>query len=226
MFLGVINYTFDKIMGEQVNEERAQKDLQAIGQSSATKEKQEVKEEPKKISAKSEKINRSRGKIGGAAHDDSGANILDNSVFNGVNATISKDLNDATNSQLLNIHEDDKPENHAEPVKTILINARKKKSFVGFCAITLANPYFSILRLTAIVLNSVTLAMIKYPETSREVAFQQHINVCLTFFFLIDNIVSIAGSGFKNYFREFYNIFDLVLSLISKLAGYQTSLKF
>jgi len=41
-------------------------------------------------------------------------------------------------------------------------------------------------------------------------------NVILTVFFLLENLVVCVGGGIRNFFREKYNLFDSLVSLISR----------
>lgn len=213
LFLGVINYTFDKIMSEHVKKEAHDKDIQS---SQAENDAKVAPVESIANKSKNNRKNRSRGRIIKAEHDESGANIFDNSEVVSAVVSVCKDLNKSSPDPKGVDQPDEDSEKYTEPVKTILVNIRQKRGIVGVCAIALSNPYFSILRLVAIALNSITLAMIRYPDTSNEVNFQQNANVALTIFFLIENMIIMIGSGFRNYVREFYNIFELVLSLISR----------
>lgn len=209
LFLGVINYTFDKIMIEYETEElaRAEKDPKV---SSTTIVKQQTVFSKQTTQKKKKRSDRDK------VQEESAINILDCSEMVNkqdnpqnrceikANEVIGAGQNE-TNSEI----------KHEEPVKTVIANSESKVAWIRLCAKLLINPYFSIVRLLATVVNTISLSMIRYPENQIESRVLFYINIFLTLFFLFENIVLIVGEGFKNYVKEIFPIFDLLLSIIS-----------
>ena len=58
--------------------------------------------------------------------------------------------------------------------------------------------------------------MTRYPQKKSEERFLSVSNVVLTVFFLGENLVVCVGGGVRNFFREKYNVFDSLISLVSR----------
>jgi hypothetical protein len=218
LFLGVINYTFDKIMIEHEIEELRQTNLLR---------KKTLLESPVPglNLAISGLVKKTRGKRIASVHDESGANILEASgMLDSPPATVSPIQKEGDPSEKLSAainEQKDDSEQLDEPLKTVVHKAQAATGCEKACARLLISPYFTILRLLASLVNTVSLAMIQYPEKQSETKALFYINIGLTLFFLVENIVLLIGEGFRNYIREIFPIFDLLLSVVSRLEVYK-----
>jgi Ion transport protein len=68
----------------------------------------------------------------------------------------------------------------------------------------------------SIILNTLSLAMDKYPIDLSQTNFLEKVNIVFTIFFLIEMIIKMLALGIKDYFKgSAFNIFDSVIVLAS-----------
>lgn len=79
------------------------------------------------------------------------------------------------------------------------------------------NPYFDLLITLAIILNTIVLAMDSYPQIGGESVqrIMEMSNQIFTYIFILEVIIKIIGLGFREFLREKFNQFDLVVVLVS-----------
>lgn len=212
LFLGVINFTFDKIIEKHEMQEILKSEKLSLKQVAANN----------KISQDSRKYltRRRRNPNSRVDPNDSSIRFLNSSPKSSSNDPSPK----AANSQLdqsqlgpeAKSSDLDNAEEHQEPIKTLLMNTKSPNPCVKMSARMIANPFFSIVRLLAILVNTFILVMIRYPEKQSEVRILFYTNIVVALFFLVENIVLLIGQGFKNYLKEVFLVFDLLLCLISR----------
>jgi hypothetical protein len=214
LFLGVINYTFDKVMLE--NESGDQR-----GSIDSSQDEPPASRPPANAKPKPARAGR-RAKAGrGLAHDDSAVNILDCADLPpgtpALDSPKRRTPAPLTDPPVCDEKAVTDKELHEEPVRTVIANTESGPGCVRLSARMLVNPYFSILKLLATLVNTISLAMIRYPEKQIETKVMFYLNIMLTLFFLFENIVLLVGEGIRNYFKEVFPVFDLLLSIISKI---------
>lgn len=85
------------------------------------------------------------------------------------------------------------------------------------------DPYFDVIILIAIIINTVTLALDAYPELPGwALNALQILNYIFTTVFSIEVIFKMIGLGLFEYWRDHFNKFDLIIVLISIGELFQT----
>jgi len=101
-----------------------------------------------------------------------------------------------------------------------LVN-KKKRTACGklwYCFYVLCESNaFSIVMNTSIILNSVIMAMNRYPISNEEQSFLTYSNYFFYFLFLVEMIVKQIGLGLKGYFVDRFNQFDCLIVIISTI---------
>ena len=65
------------------------------------------------------------------------------------------------------------------------------------------------------IVNSVILAMARYPIDPELESLMQQLNLGFYFFFLFELFIQLLGRGFRNYFSDRFHWFDFFVILIS-----------
>ncbi|XP_066933924.1 voltage-dependent T-type calcium channel subunit alpha-1H-like isoform X2 [Clytia hemisphaerica] len=110
---------------------------------------------------------------------------------------------------------DDQTPSKKSPRKT-WIN-QKQKLIVQFCE----SDCFKVSIMTAIFLNTVTMAMEHYRQPSSMTMALEIFNTIFTTVFLIEFVLKFTGYGFYGYIKNAFNVFDGIVVIISiiELAG-------
>ena len=66
-----------------------------------------------------------------------------------------------------------------------------------------------------IVINTVILALDKYPSSEHYDRSLEKVNIVFTLIFILEMILKLLGLGLKDYFLEKFNIFDFVVVIVS-----------
>lgn len=92
-----------------------------------------------------------------------------------------------------------------------------KNPIVLFCYQVLMNPYFDSIIIFVIILNTMCLAMDKYPKYEEEwiILVLSNLNFIFTVIFTAEAVIKMVGLGFKEFNKEKFNQFDLVIVIIS-----------
>ena len=91
-----------------------------------------------------------------------------------------------------------------------------RNKFVQWCYRRIMDPYFDTLILLAIVLNTITLALDQYPNLAAWALEALRItNYVFTAIFTIEVILKLIGLGIREFLREGFNQFDLLIVIIS-----------
>jgi len=77
------------------------------------------------------------------------------------------------------------------------------------------SSWFSALVNAAIILNTVCLALDRYPISDAEVNRLEQLNLFFSTVFLLEMIIKMIGLGFRCYFRDPFNSFDCFIVVIS-----------
>jgi hypothetical protein len=78
------------------------------------------------------------------------------------------------------------------------------------------NPYFDAFIIFIIILNTICLAMDKYPTLSDEILYWLALmNLIFTIIFTIEATLKLIGLGLKEFNKERFNQFDLIVVIIS-----------
>jgi hypothetical protein len=79
------------------------------------------------------------------------------------------------------------------------------------------NPYFDSTIIFVIILNTMCLAMDKYPtfEDQWIINSLSNLNLVFTVIFTAEAVIKMVGLGFKEFNKEKFNQFDLVIVIIS-----------
>ena len=101
--------------------------------------------------------------------------------------------------------------------KVIIPSLPRYKSKIARCAYkSVMMPAFSTAILFIIILNTFALALDRYPPLNEQTRTVLDLtNVIFTIIFTFEAIIKMVGLGFKGYFRDKFNIFDLVVVIIS-----------
>lgn len=76
-----------------------------------------------------------------------------------------------------------------------------------------------------IILNTIDLALYKYPISKKELNTLEYINYALTFAFVAEMVLKLIGFGFCNYIRDYFNIFDCIV-VVSSVIDFIISVQF
>lgn len=92
-----------------------------------------------------------------------------------------------------------------------------KNPIVAFCYGVLMNPYFDSTIIFVIILNTMCLAMDKYPQFEEDwiINSLSNLNLVFTVIFTAEAVIKMVGLGFKEFNKEKFNQFDLVIVIIS-----------
>jgi len=89
-------------------------------------------------------------------------------------------------------------------------------SIVRFCYDAIMEPYFDLIILVAIIINTVTLALDQYPDLPGwTLEVLQVLNYIFTTVFTVEVIFKLIGLGIFEYWRDHFNKFDFVIVVIS-----------
>jgi hypothetical protein len=77
------------------------------------------------------------------------------------------------------------------------------------------NQIYSTLILSLIVLNTIILALDKYPIDPEEDATFTKINTFLTWMFLGEMVMKLIGLGVATYVKDRFNIFDALIVILT-----------
>ena len=70
--------------------------------------------------------------------------------------------------------------------------------------------------ITIIILaNTAVLALEKYPEDPNQTKVKEILNELFTWIFVAEMVIKMIGLGFKQYVRDSYNIFDVIVVILS-----------
>jgi voltage-dependent calcium channel L type alpha-1D len=85
---------------------------------------------------------------------------------------------------------------------------------VRFCLETIENVYFNAFILFIIIANTVVLSLDKYPGYGETGTFIiEKVSTMFTVIFTIEIIIKMTGLGVKMFFKDGFNIFDLIIVL-------------
>lgn len=91
-----------------------------------------------------------------------------------------------------------------------------KNPVVVFCYNILLNQFFDAFIIFIIVLNTIALALDKYPaQNDKVLETLTFLNLVFTIIFTIEALLKLIGLGFKEFNKERFNQFDLVVVIIS-----------
>ena len=79
------------------------------------------------------------------------------------------------------------------------------------------NPYFSYFISLNIILNTIVLAMDRYPQLTAEDNLLEILNIVFYTIFLAEMLIKITGLGFKKYIKNYFNSFDCTIVIISSI---------
>lgn len=77
-----------------------------------------------------------------------------------------------------------------------------------------SNLFYTLISFT-IILNTIVLALDKYPSNESLDDIFERINIVFFVIFLVELILIISGLGFRTYFKDRFNIFDCFVVLVS-----------
>ena len=63
--------------------------------------------------------------------------------------------------------------------------------------------------------NTAVLALEKYPEDPNQTKVKEILNELFTWIFVAEMVIKMIGLGFKQYVRDSYNIFDVIVVILS-----------
>jgi hypothetical protein len=69
----------------------------------------------------------------------------------------------------------------------------------------------------AALINAVTLASIKYPETNERQLTINIINIVVTIFFVVDMLIRLIAQGFSKYFTNYENLLNTAATIGSMI---------
>jgi hypothetical protein len=78
--------------------------------------------------------------------------------------------------------------------------------------------HFSTIIFVTIILNTITLATTWYGEPKEVTLAVLILNYIFSFVFIMETVMKITGLGFKEYFKDKWNLFDFIVVLLSILA--------
>ncbi len=77
------------------------------------------------------------------------------------------------------------------------------------------SPAFTIIMTLIIVANAIIMAIEHYPEPESFTQQISYLNQMFSWIFTCEMIVKLIGIGFREYFRDSFNIFDAVIVVLS-----------
>lgn len=93
--------------------------------------------------------------------------------------------------------------------------ARKREGKQGILVWVIESKPFTIFIMSIILLNTLTLALDRYPMSRLEMQILDVANLVFTVIFLLEMVLKMAGYGVVEYFRDSLNLFDSVIVLVS-----------
>ncbi|CDW82905.1 voltage-gated ion channel superfamily [Stylonychia lemnae] len=84
-----------------------------------------------------------------------------------------------------------------------------------FCFKLVKSSYFTQFISILIVLNTIDLALDRYPIDEEQSLILDEINMAFSMVFMIEMIIKLLAFGFKAYFRDPFNVFDCVVVISS-----------
>jgi len=93
----------------------------------------------------------------------------------------------------------------------------QSNSIYGFFYKLCSHELFSFLILLLILLNTVILALDRYPLGDNERVFLETFNDALSLCFFGEMIVKLMGLGVKGYAKDRFNLFDCLIVVVSML---------
>ena len=70
---------------------------------------------------------------------------------------------------------------------------------------------FNIFSIIVIFSNAITLSLSSYPPNKKRESRVEILNLIFFGFFVVELLIKLTGSGFRNYFKDRYNWFDFVV---------------
>ena len=92
--------------------------------------------------------------------------------------------------------------------------AQNNQVYRWFLKICTHDIFTAIITL-CILVNTILLAMDRYPISSDELKLLDELNEVFTYIFLVEMIIKLIGLGFKEYAADGFNIFDCIIVMIS-----------
>lgn len=74
---------------------------------------------------------------------------------------------------------------------------------------------FSLVITILIVVNTIVLALEKYPEDARITEVSSILNEVFTWAFFVEMVIKLIGLGFHEYARDSFNLFDAFIVAVS-----------
>jgi hypothetical protein len=90
---------------------------------------------------------------------------------------------------------------------------RKKNKFYRICFNISESIYFKAFLILIVLINSITLAMDKYPVDMNELILIDRLNIVFVIIMLVERVLKLFAYG-KEYFKDFYKIFHLIIVTI------------
>ena len=70
-----------------------------------------------------------------------------------------------------------------------------------------------------IVMNTIILALDRYPPSQKEIAIYEDINNILSWCFFAEMVIKLIGLGFKEYAKDRFNLFDCLIVVFSAIEN-------
>ena len=103
-------------------------------------------------------------------------------------------------------------------IDTDINEQRAQKSIIyQKCLMVSTSASFNFIISTAIVLNTVVLAMDRYPNETSKMMLMDFLNFIFYIIFLVEMIVKMVATGFRMYFKDNYNAFDFFVMFVSTI---------
>lgn len=100
----------------------------------------------------------------------------------------------------------------SEERKSCFNFARVQEVFLAVCE----SPLFTLIINSCIILNTLVLAVDRYPSLGNELDFiLDMVNIVFFGIFTMEMLIKLLGMGPRNYIRDSFNIFDAVIVLLS-----------
>lgn len=99
-----------------------------------------------------------------------------------------------------------------------LVSIRSKNNrFLSHSYLIANNDYFNLVIILTIILNTALLASYRYKDQPISNVRLEELNVYFTFVFFLEMLIKLFAYGFKGYFLDSFNTFDLVVVVVSVL---------
>ena len=99
------------------------------------------------------------------------------------------------------------------------LRAEKNKLY-SICLRITQSKSFNNFIITCILLNTICLASDKYPERAVHFCVLEFCNMVFSIIFFIEGVIKLTGLGLKSYFKDAFNMIDMVIILTSFLDFY------